>query len=236
MLVMHNQLDLMRRHTGALFTTNTSGQMLTINEPWGGGPAPRLFLGRTERGNIWSVRSDLAVSLVAELAALCRAEPIGVALQSPPRHIDTYIRLLEAHAPVSQVWTGPAYHFAHVQRPSRSLLTITETNAACLQRGFEELIPEVRAWQPFLGLVEENRVVSVCRSARITSVAHEAGVETLADFRGKGYAKEVVAGWARLVQSMGAMPLYSTSWENHASQAVAKKLNLLQFGADFHIT
>jgi len=35
---------------------------------------------------------------------------------------------------------------------------------------------------------------------------------------------------------MGAIPLFSTSWENAASQAVAKKLRLAQYGADFHVT
>ena len=91
-------------------------------------------------------------------------------------------------------------------------------------------------WQPFLAIVEAGRAVSVCRSVRITGEAHEAGVETLPEFRGKGYAKDTVAAWARSVQSMGAMPLYSTSWENTASQAVVKKLHLVQYGADFHIT
>ena len=68
-----------------------------------------------------------------------------------------------------------------------------------LRGGFEELVAELSDWQPFLAIVEESRAVSVCRSVRITAVAHEAGVETLPDFRGKGYAKDVVAGWARLV-------------------------------------
>ena len=104
-----------------------------------------------------------------------------------------------------------------------------------LRGGFEELVEELPDWQPFLAIVEEGRAVSVCRSVRITPDAHEAGVETLPDFRGKGYAKDVVAGWARLVQSMGALPLYSTSWENTASQAVAKKLHLVPYGADFHV-
>jgi hypothetical protein len=45
-----------------------------------------------------------------------------------------------------------------------------------------------------------------------------------------------VAGWARVVQSLGAMPFYSTSWENTASQAVAKKRHLVPYGTDFHVT
>jgi RimJ/RimL family protein N-acetyltransferase len=84
--------------------------------------------------------------------------------------------------------------------------------------------------------VEEGRAVSVCRSVRITPAAHEAGVETLPRFRGRGYAPDVTAGWARLVRSAGAEPLYSTSWENNASRAVAKKLCLVQYAADFQLS
>jgi predicted GNAT family acetyltransferase len=131
---------------------------------------------------------------------------------------------------------GPAYRFTQYPEPSRPLLAITETNAEMLQGGFEELVAELPDWQPFLALVEDGRAVSVCRSVRITPEAHEAGVETLPEFRGNGYAKEVVAGWACLVHAMGAIPLYSTSWENTASQAVTKKLRLVSYGADFHIT
>jgi hypothetical protein len=31
-------------------------------------------------------------------------------------------------------------------------------------------------------------------------------------------------------------PLYSTSWENTASQSLAKKLRLSLYGVDFHVT
>jgi RimJ/RimL family protein N-acetyltransferase len=131
---------------------------------------------------------------------------------------------------------GSAYQFMQFFEPSRPMLTITETDAEMLQGGFEGLRAELHDWQPFLAIVEERKVVSVCRSVRITSQAHEAGVETLSGFRGKGYATEVVAAWASLVKSMGAIPLYSTSWENIASQAVAKKLELVPYGEDCHIT
>ena len=85
-------------------------------------------------------------------------------------------------------------------------------------------------------MLKDNRAVSVCRSVRITPQAHEAGLETLLEFRRRGYAKDVVIAWARAVQVMGATALYSTSWENIASQAVARKLKLEMFGSDFHVT
>jgi len=177
----------------------------------------------------------LPASLIEELEALCVDEPAPAEFSAAPRHIEEYLRLLETHAPVRKLYMGPAYHFTEYHEPSRPLQAITETNADMLRGGFEELIAELPAWQPFLAIVEEGRAVSVCRSVRITSEAHEAGVETLPDFRGMGYAKDVVAGWARAVRSLGAIPLYGTTWENTASQAVAKKLRLATYGFDFHV-
>jgi RimJ/RimL family protein N-acetyltransferase len=228
--------ELMAIHVQALFTHDADSRLLFVNEPGGGDPAPRLFLGRTRTGNLWRFRADLPQILIEELEALCVDEPVGKEFHSKPRHFEAYVRLLATHAPVHKLWMGPAYRFAEYFEPSRSLLAITETNAETLRGGFEELVAELPDWQPFLAVVEDSRAVSVCRSVRITPDAHEAGVQTLSDFSGRGYAKDVVAGWARVVQSMGAIPLYSTSWENTASQAVAKKLHLVPYGADFHVT
>lgn len=228
--------ELMAIHVQALFTHDARSRLLFVNEPDRGVLAPSLFFGRTREGNLWRFRADLPEVLIAELEMLCLDEPVGVEFQSPPRHVESYVRLLETHTPQHKPWMGPAYHFAEHIEPSRPLLAMTETNTELLYGGFEKLIPELPAWQPFRALIEKGRAVSVCRSVRITSAAHEAGVETLPEFRGQGYAKEVVAGWAHVVQSMGAIPLYRTSWENTASQAVAKKLHLVPYGADFQIT
>lgn len=223
-------------HIQTLFTHDAHARLVLVNEPGGGAPAPRLFLGRTQTGNLWRVRADLPESLIEALAALCMDEPVGMAFHRPPRHVEAYVRLLATHAPVHTLWMGLAYHFTAYPEPSRPLLALTATHAERLRGGFEALSPELPAGQPFLALVEEKRAVSVCRSVRITPAAHEAGVETLPAFRGRGYAPDVVAGWARVVQSLGAMPFYSTSWENTASQAVAKKLHLVPYGTDFHVT
>lgn len=236
---MLNDLELMDIQVRALFTHDAESRLLFVNEPEGSdAPAVRLFLGRTRAGNIWRLRADLPEKLGAELNALCADEPlVNAEINAPPRHLEKYIRLLETGAPpVGKPETGPAFCFAQAVSPSsKSLVAVTEKNAEILRGGFEKLADELPAWQPFVALVENDRAVSVCRSVRITSQAHEAGVETLPAFRGNGYAKEVTAEWARRVQAAGAIPMYSTSWENKASQAVARKLHLHCFGVDFHL-
>lgn len=235
---MLTDLELMNIHARALFTHNAESRILFVNEPSGAViPAPRLFLGRTREGNVWRFRADIPEKLCRELGALCADEPtVDVDFNEPPRYLEIFVRLLEREAPVREISSGPAYRFTKFQMPSKLVLAVTENNAETLEGGFEKLVGEIRAWQPFIALVEQNQAVSVCRSVRITPEAHEAGVETLPAFRGKGYAAAVSAEWARLVEAAGAAPLYSTSWENTASQAVARKLELKCFGADFQIT
>ena len=79
------------------------------------------------------------------------------------------------------------------------------------------------------------RRLPYCYSARLTGRAAEAGVETLETHRGRGYAPAVVAAWAHAVRETGRIPFYSTSWDNLASQAVARKLGLVQYATDLSI-
>lgn len=231
----HADPALLLLHVRALFVHDACSRLLSVNEPGGGAPAPRFYLGRTRSGNLWRFRADLPDGLISSLEALCADEPVNVDLDRKPRHQEAYMRLLAGHAPVKEVSTGPAYHMATCPVPSRPLQLLGEADAAKLSGGFEGLVPELPAWQPFLGCVEAGRAVSVCRSVRITPDAHEAGVETLEGSRGKGYARDAVAGWAHAVRVRGAVPLYSTSWDNVASRALAKKLGLELYGADFSI-
>jgi GNAT superfamily N-acetyltransferase len=234
---MLTDLELMSIHVRALFTHNAQSRLLFVNEPDSAvAPAPHLFLGRTRAGNVWRFRADLPENLIRELDSLCTDEPpLNTEFNEPPCHLEQYVRLLEKHGPVKRVSTGPAYHFTENIAPSGRPVAIVEKDAERLQDGFVELVSELPAWQPFVVIIEGDRAVSVCRSVRITHEAHEAGVETLPEFRGKGYAKDVAAEWAQRVRAAGAIPLYSTSWENKASQAVARKLRLECYGVDFQV-
>ena len=228
----------MQKHVRALFTHAAESRLLFVNEPDSALlPASRLFLGRTRAGNVWRFRADLPENLCDELNALCADElSLKDSFNKTPRHFESYVRLLEQNAPAETVSNGIAYQFSQNEtRSKRSLIRVTQENAGVLRGGFEKLLEELAAWQPFVALVEDGKAVSVCRSVRITREAHEAGVETLPEFRGRGFAQDATAEWARLVHAAGAIPLYSTDLENHSSQAVARKLNLNCYGITFNI-
>jgi predicted GNAT family acetyltransferase len=73
-------------------------------------------------------------------------------------------------------------------------------------------------------------------SARLAPRADEAGLETMLAYRRRGFGVTVTAAWAGIVQAEGRLALYSTSWDNAASQAVAARLGGRQYGEDFSIS
>ena len=95
---------------------------------------------------------------------------------------------------------------------------------------------ELNSSHPYLAIIADSQMVSICQSVRLSSRAHEAGVDTLVGYRRRGYATSVVAAWALAVRASNRIPLYSTSWDNMASQGVAQRLGLVQYGVDYHVT
>lgn len=85
-------------------------------------------------------------------------------------------------------------------------------------------------------LIEDGAVVSACYSARRTAAACEAGVDTEESYRGRGYAPLVVAGRRTVVELTGAVPLYSTTWDNAASLIVARKLSIVPYAETLSLT
>src|SRR5829696_127832 len=140
---MPDDRELLDTHVRALFTHDKRARLLSVNEPWGEAPAPRLFFGRTCAGNLWRLRADLPEALAAELEALCADEPTGAGLSGAPRHADAYVRLLGAHGRVRRFGAGPAYRFKDDPEPSRALLYVTEADAEVLRGGFEEVVEEL---------------------------------------------------------------------------------------------
>jgi hypothetical protein len=233
---MHDDLELMQMHVEALFTHDARGRLLRVNELGGRVIAPRVFFGRTRVGHVLRVRTDIADDVAEELQAIARDEPVEA---DPPQrpHCGALLRATLARGePTRQVWAGPAYCIDATTLPNATNATRVERDDSPLLRTFPDWHGEVALRQPFVVAVDGDAAVAVCCSVRITPRAHAAGVETLLSARRRGFATHAVVGWAHAVAERGVIPLYSTSWDNVASQAVAARLRMHLYGVDFHVT
>ncbi|MEZ4708594.1 MAG: GNAT family N-acetyltransferase [Caldilineaceae bacterium] len=238
-----NFRQFMLLQTGTLFKLDDAERLLCINEE-GSPPAPFFFMGRTPHGHVWRLRHDAPAALEPKLAALCEAEPMlfnsGVQTASQhaislPLHYDAIKQLIGQYGSVENEWRGPAYFFPDDIPVSERTVRIDQSNLHLAQGPFAWLHEEWHLVQPGMAWVERDAVASVCFSSRLTPHAAEAGLWTAEEYRGRGYAAAVVAAWARAVQQSGRRPLYSTSWDNLASQAVARKLGLIFYGEDWSL-
>ncbi|HEY1880094.1 MAG TPA: GNAT family N-acetyltransferase [Caulobacteraceae bacterium] len=219
---------LARRRMRALFRHDRRGRLVAINE-WSAGTPPRLLLMRTGAGALAGIHYDTPDDVAASLAALARSEP--PALTEIPAFSDRYLEALGA----TTFRAGPAFVFPTTLPAEAEVIEVGAGNADLLSGGLESWRPDVGRRGPFLAIVEAGRAVALCASVRITRHVHCAGVETAADCRGRGLASRVVAAWAVRVRALGAVPFYSTSWDNLGSRGVARRLDLEQVAVDFAI-
>jgi RimJ/RimL family protein N-acetyltransferase len=231
-----SNLQFMELHLNTLFRCDPDGRLRCVNEH-GDPPAPRFFMGRTPQGNFWRFRYDLPAGVVEQLDALCQSEPITADLASTPQNYAAIKAVLAEYAPIQDEYRGPAYWIPEGNSIATNAVLIAETNAELLRTTFSWLLPLVQATatEPIAVAVEQDKAVAVCFCSRIPNRATEAGLETLEAFRGKGYATAVVAAWSAAVRRLGCIPLYSTSWDNLASQGVARKLGMRLYGEDWSL-
>jgi hypothetical protein len=107
--------------------------------------------------------------------------------------------------------------------------SINETNGHLLRGGFDDWLADIGYRQPFCGVVEDNRAVSICAGVRIIDAVH-------AGHRRRDHLRRSRSGTYRAIPRLGATPFYGTSWDNEASQRVAARLHLVPIGDDFHVT
>jgi hypothetical protein len=153
------------------------------------------------------------------------------------------MQLMELHvatgyqrAPVERHWSGPTCWFPIPPPAEHAAVAITADNAHLLAGALEAWRPDVPHQQPMYAALVDGIAAAVCASVRITADAHAAGVETALDHRRRGLAAAAVAAWARAVMSADQIALYSTWWENEASQRLAARAGAVVFGEEYHIT
>lgn len=232
----HSNLEWLDLQLNTLFRLDTDGRMATINE-LGFPRAPRLFLARSNEGNIWRLRNDLPSDLAARLDDLCRSEPVATDFKSEPQCAAAIRTLLAQQYPIRMEHRGPAFYFPKVEQQLSRALLLDESNTHLLRQHFEWMLKPIRLRKggPVAMVVEGDAAVAVCFCSRLPKEAAEAGVNTVEAFRGRGYAQAAVRCWAAELYRQSIVPLYSTDWGNLASQAIARNLGAQFYGEDWSI-
>lgn len=208
-----NDLALMELQAETLFRFDARGDLHQTNEP-GAHPAPRVFVGTTSEGSVIRFRGDVDRETRARISSSDDAK-----------------RSIEG-----RTYEGPAFRFADpLPAPGRETRRVTPEQGALL-RDFPELRVELPWRDPCFAIVVDALAVSICFSSRTSARAAEAGVATLPAYQGRGFARSALGAWAAEIGTRGLIPLYSTSWENAASQAVARSLRLVRYGVDLSIS
>ena len=225
---MLSDLELMVQHVNVLFRHDTENRMTVVNElPFD--VAPRIFIGATRLGNIVRFSKSLDDSLVNKLEQFMGSSSSAL--------LGEVIKILSIDRIVTNIWIGPAYVFPDVRgRTCTKAIMVTNKNKEILKSHFPYTFADFENKQPCFVIIENNIPVSICCSARQTSKAAEASVFTHEKFRGRAYGADVTNAWASEVQNQGKSALYSTSWDNFASQSLARKLQLIQYGNDIHMS
>lgn len=226
-----DELTLMTAHCAALFVQNEDRELVCVND-WHRRPAPVYWMGFSHKGIVWRFRMDVAVETRAEIERLIGDESTDPSLRWPKHH-DSYCALLHE----ARATSGPTYRLsAHSARSDHSVRRVSLADAAVLRgSGLEAWIPDIPHQQPMFVSLEDGRAVAVCASVRTTPIADEAGVESLPRSRRRGHATAAVAAWSQAVLGAGKVPLYSTTWDNLASQAVARHLGSVAFGWEYRV-
>jgi hypothetical protein len=232
-----SNLSLIATQAETLFVSDAAGRLLFVNEPFDpmGTPAPLLFVGQSDDGFLCRFRHDIPVKLCEDVESI-----VERFRTKPSARSASLCRILQQRLEISgfrntRIFEGPAYCFMQAPKQDPECVVVDTGEASLLRRHLSEIIPELGANAPCVVLTVGGDAVSVCRTVRRSAHAAEAGVFTADSYRGRGFASRVTGHWASIVSSSGLMPLYSTSWDNHASQSVARKLELVQYGTDLSL-
>lgn len=215
-------------HLHTLFQFDSAGRIRGTLEP-DPAPGPLFALIRGRSSCVWAVRADVAPEVAEKLDGLAREEPPVSDFRDTPVHAERYKSLVGG-----EIYSGPAFSFPEtVEEPDTTVLV---SALPVLARHFPGwTAAEIPGRSPIVAVVEDGHAVSVCFCARRSDTAAEAGLETAAVFRGRGLGSQVTAAWAVAVRASGRIPLYSASWENGASLAVARKLGLVAYACGWSL-
>lgn len=234
----------------ALYQRDARGRLLCRNQ-WDAGDAPRFHLMAGLHGSVCGFGADVPDEIVAGIEQHIRLHTPTPSVQAKggwlprvPTLAAGCVEWLQTQQRQAEpAWCGPVYRFPH---PPIGLGALNAQRATVVRVTLQDvgvLLSEMADWeadvahrQPFFAVVDADGVArAVCASVRIHPELHEAGIETVPVAQQRGYALAATTAWAKAVRDLGAEPVYSTSWHNRASLAVAGRLGLEQFAVDYWV-
>jgi hypothetical protein len=225
-----DEAGLLDQHANVLFRMDDRQRLVGLNEP-GDDPPPRMFLARGETTHrIW-FGADIGEATIEACRAIARELPNWDGRQPATSLYDSMRVAVAPEGPIVDETNGPAYRFGErVDIPTGTEARVIDAASAHLLESNFPYTRSVLAFRsPVVGVVVDGAVVSACYCARKRPNACEAGVDTIEPYRRRGFAALVVSAWRDAVEAEGREPLYSTSWDNLASRAVAAKLRLIPY-------
>jgi len=168
------------------------------------GKESALFsISRYQDGYVTYFRYDIPAEIREQIAAL-----------GPDAALNDHVtvrRVLACYTPCKEVFAGKGYYFAHIPAPDE--------------------FPDVVFHKGCYVIKVKGKPVSWAWTQDESERAAELAVETLPEYRRRGYGRQVVAAWAADVIRGGKVAFYSHRIGNVASEGLARSLGVVQYAA-----
>jgi len=230
--------ELVAARIEALFRLAPDGDLIEKNS-LERGEAPSVFVTVGRAAVAVAFRTDFARDRRPAIEELVRRRPQAdwVIDGVPAPVVEALRSLVSGGRPVRDESQGPAFAFPDRLPEVPEAVEIEGASVDLIRRMVPEATAEaLETMRPSLAILDGGYAVSQCYSTRRGAVAHEAGVDTLPEYRRRHLGSRVVAAWARAVRDRGAVPVYSTSFDNVASRALARSAGLVPLAVDVRFT
>jgi hypothetical protein len=221
-----DDLDLLRLELETLWVTDDRGR-LRHERTADARRSPLLAVAASPAGLRWATSIEVPTEVQHAIDEHLVGERPTRSVGWAPASADELFQLLAGVTDVAAPHGGPSYVVPSLPVPSGIELRASPDDPAKSLRGrIPEADQDLAA--PWVVAMVDGAVAAVCETARSAPRSVEAGVWTYEPHRRQGLASAVVAAWAALVADRVAF--YSTSWDNVASQGVARRLGLRPLG------
>jgi hypothetical protein len=188
--------------------------------------APLVAVAAGGDSVLWSCSSTVPDDVGAQIDEVLAAEsPKDAHVGWHPDAAAVLLELLAELGPVGRVERGPSFVLTDLPDVPEGIECWSGSDAD--RQRLSGLMPEgdrQSLLEPWAVAVANGRVAAVCETARSAPAAVEAGVWTYEAYRRQGFGAAVTAAWTAIVADRTVF--YSTSFDNLASQGIARRLGL----------